>query len=268
MIDQYTRHLLRRRRSPNTIRLRLFYLQKFANWYGRDLLTAEHDDFDGYIFANEDWSENTQQTATASIRSFYNWAHREGLVELNPARDLPAIKVHRKRPRMASEPAILHALETESDTDRAMVLLGAECGLRVSEIAALHKDSRAGTWLHIIGKGDHLRTVHLSPELAELLSLIEVTTMRWGYYFPGMKPRSHVHPSTIWRHITAVLESNPHSLRRRAGTIVYRNSGHDIRLAQEFLGHRNSATTEAYLDVADEHLELAGNLTRIGGIAA
>lgn len=263
LILQYRQHMIRKRRSVNTIRLRLFYLEKFAAWYGRDLATAVHDDFEAYIFLNPDWSENTQQTATATLKSFYGWAHREGLLDQNPARDLAPIDVHRRPQAMASEAAIQHAIECDDISDRAMILLGAECGLRVTEIATLHLDNRDGAWLRIIGKGNHQRTLHMSPELCALLDEIERTRMRYGHYFPGKSGTSPIHPSTAWRHITAVLASNPHSLRRRAGTMVYRGSGHDIRLAQLFLGHASSTTTEIYLEIEEDDLAKAGDLTRI-----
>jgi site-specific recombinase XerD len=221
MIEQYVQHMIRRRRSPNTIRLRLFYLRKFKAWFGKNLAAAQHDDFESYIFADREWSENTQQTATASLRSFYGWAWREGLITQNPARDLPSIKVHRRTPRIASETAIRDAIQCDSLADRAMVMLGAECGLRVSEIANLNIKDRDGEWLHVIGKGNNMRTLHMTPELCEMLDTIEATTMRHGHYFPGRSGIYPMHPSTVWRHITVILKSNPHSLRRRAGTVVY-----------------------------------------------
>ena len=263
MIEGFTNHMLRRKRSPNTIRLRLFYLNKFWEWYGLDLAAAQHEDFAAYISANANWSQNTQQTATATLRAFYGWAHREGLIEKNPTRDLPSIDVHRRRPRMASEDAIAHAIECDDLSDRAMVLLGAECGLRVSEIASLSIYRRDGLWLHVIGKGNKQRSLQMSPELAQILDEIERTTMRHGWYFPGRSGIRPIHPSTAWRRITSILESNPHSLRRRAGTIVYKRSGNDIRLAQTFLGHSKSTTTEDYLDVRDDDLALASSLTRV-----
>ena len=262
MLNGYMQHMERKHRSPNTIRLRLFYLTKFAATV-QDVRTANHHDFENFIHHNLAWSQNTQQTATASLKSFYGWAAREGILQLNPTRDLPSINVQRRRPRIASEIAIHAALACPSDTDRAMVMLGAECGLRVQEIATLNLRSRETEWLHVIGKGNHQRTLHLSPELAELLDLIEASSMRHGWYFPGRSGLQPIHVTTAWRHITTILESNPHSLRRRAGTIVYRSSGNDIRLAQLFLGHSQSTTTELYLDVQDDQLIRAGAFARL-----
>lgn len=263
MLTAYKAQLVRRRRSEGTIRLRMFYLLKFAEWFGRDLSTAAHDDFEAYLYKNPKWTTNTQQSACASLKAFYGWAHREGLLTQNPTRDLAAIVVHRRRPRLASEEAIQHAILCDSITDRAMVMLGAECGLRIAEIATLHLRNRDGMWIHVIGKGNKQRSLALSPELAAILDEIETVTMRHGWYFPGRSGIRPIHPSTAWRHITAILESNPHSLRRRAGTIVYRRSGNDIRLAQQFLGHSSTNTTELYLDITDDALTIAAGHTRL-----
>lgn len=266
MIDQFQQYMIRRRRSPDTIRLRLFYIRKFSDWQHGDLEHATETDLENYLEYGRtirDWSENTQQSASTSLRVFYAWAAREGLIPTDPARDLPDIHPRRKRPRIASETAIANAVEHSSISDRAMVMLGAECGLRVSEIAHLHRDSRDGEWLHIVGKGNQLRTLHLTTELQDLLLTIERTTMCRGYYFPGRSRQGPIHSSTAWRHISTALSSNPHSLRRRAATVVYNRSGHDIRLAQVFLGHKRSSTTEVYLDVTDDDLILASTLTSL-----
>jgi integrase len=263
MIEAYTAHLHRKNRAAGTIRLRLFYIEKFASWFGRDLALADDPDMRHYLAANRDWLPSTRSSATATLKAFYGWAHREGLLTQNPARDLPNVIVPRRRQPIASEEAIKEAVQCDDISDRAMVLLGAECGMRVNEIATLHRDNRDGDWLHVIGKGGVQRDLHVSPELAELLDHIETTTMRHGWYFPGRSGFRPIHVSTAWRHIRAVLASNPHSLRRRAGTVVYRRSGNDIRLAQTFLGHARSTTTEGYLEVGDDDLMHAGALARI-----
>lgn len=263
MIPTFVRHMQRKGRAAGTIRLRLFYLQKFSEWLPRPLEEAQHDDFRAWLQDNPTWSPATAHSANATIRVFYRWAHAEGLIPTNPARELPEVRVPFRRQRIASEAAIADALTCDDISDRAMILLGAECGLRVGEIAALHLRNRDGEWLHVIGKGGNERTLHVSPELGQLLDEIAATRMRHGWYFPGRSGLSHMHLTTAWRHITAVLESNPHSLRRRAGTIVYRRSGNDIRLAQTFLGHSQVTTTELYLNVGDDDLIRAGDLTRV-----
>lgn len=259
MLDDYTRYLTRKRRAPRTIRLRVYWITRLMRKWPNPL-ACTIDDLEAFIDSRP-WSPATQQTIVLSFRSFYRWAHETGLIPANPTFELANIRVVRSPSRIASESAIATAIEEAPLLDKAMILLGAECGLRVHEITKLHRDDRHGEWLRIVGKGGVLREVWLSPELAALLDEIEATRMRWGYYFAG-KSGGHMHETTVWRHISRWLGSNPHSLRHRAGTKVWRTTG-DIRVAQQFLGHARPETTAIYLHVERDDLARAGQATRI-----
>lgn len=259
-MEAYRNALIRRRLSPNTVRLRLFYLHKFAAVH--DLTTATLEQMEDFVASNPAWSENTQQTIVASLRTYYKWAYKTGLISTNPAEDLLRVRVRRRPARIASDPAIRLGLENGTVEEKAMILLGAECGLRVSEIAKLHRSDRDGEWLTICGKGGVYRSVYVSPELLDLLEAIETTTIRHGNYFPG-RSGSAMHPSTVWRRISRLVNINPHALRHRAATTVYRGTGNDIRTTQEFLGHASSATTERYVHVERDDLLRAANASRM-----
>lgn len=262
MIQQYTASMVRRRLSPNTIRLRLFYVHKFLCSVP-DPLTVGLSDLEAFLDAYPDWSENTQQSVIASLKSFYGWAHRANLITTNPAIDLIPVKVHRRSSPIATDEAIRRALLRATIAEQAMILLGAECGLRVSEIARLDRNSRDGDWLTIIGKGGVTRSVYMSPELAVILTMIERTIRHGHYYFPGRSLGTHLHPSAVWRHIRNLVSINPHALRHRAGTVVYRNTGNDLRVTQEFLGHASSETTAIYVHVERDDLKRASAASRI-----
>lgn len=64
-------------------------------------------------------------------------------------------------------------------------------------------------------------------------------------------------PDSIAAAIRTAFDGNPHSLRHRAATAVYRGSGNDIRLAQEFLGHASPAMTARYVHVDERDLRTA-----------
>ncbi len=260
MLTEYTRALRRRRLSPQTIRLRTYWVERLAR--DHDLATVTLEQLEDYLYAG-DWSQNTQQTLVASIRSYFQWAQAAGTREDNPAAELLRIRIteHPNR-RIASDAAIRDGLTHATPPEEAMLRLGAECGLRVSEIAGLHRNDRDGEWLTFAGKGQKVRTVHIEPELAVALDWIESNTMRWDYYFPG-RSGGHAHLTTVWRHIRALVDINPHALRRRAGTVVYRGTGKDVRVAQSFLGHASIATTQDYLEVEREDLLVAGAAARL-----
>jgi integrase len=260
MLDDYTRHLRRRRLSPRTIHLRTYWIERLARTH--DLATVTLEQLEDYVYSG-DWSQNTQQTLVASLRSYFQWAQTVGVRDDNPTHDLLRIRItdHPTR-RIASDTAIRNGIRKATRPEEAMLRLGAECGLRVSEIAALHRNDRDGEWLTFTGKGAKVRTVHIEPELAECLDWIEQNSMRWGYYFPG-RSGGHAHLTTIWRHIRNLIDLNPHALRRRAGTTVYRGTGKDVRVAQSFLGHASIVTTQDYLEVEREDLLIAGAAARL-----
>jgi integrase len=261
LLHRYQESLERRHLAHTTIRLRMFHIVKLDR-ASSSLLDLMLPDLELYFSAHRTWSPNTKQSVTASIRSFYRWAHDDGLMTYNPAAELHVERVHQPTARIADEQQIIDGLERATPPEQAMILLGAECGLRVSEIAALHNRDRVGEWITIIGKGNVQRTVWVTPELQLILDQLEREYSRWGFYFPG-RSGGHVHPSMVWRHVRALTGANTHALRHRAGTQVYRNTGNDLRTAQVFLGHKRPETTAIYVHVQHDDLRRAGQGARV-----
>ncbi|MFT4281570.1 tyrosine-type recombinase/integrase [Microbacterium sp.] len=245
-----------RRQSTATVRLRDVYLRQLEQVV--DLTAATTTDLIAWV-NNPDWSPCTTNAAIATARAFYRWAHETGLIDTNPAAPLRRVSIPPKRPRVATAEHIDTGLATGNPTMQAIILLGAECGLRVHEIAKLHTDDRRGEWLDIIGKGGQQRTVHTSPELARLLDQLAPEP---GWYFPS--PRGgHIVPATIRNWMRRHVGTNPHSLRHRAGTTVYQRTGNNLRLTQVFLGHRDPGTTAIYVHINDDDLRAASAAARI-----
>jgi len=260
LIDEYLHYLERvRRASANTLRLRETYMRQLA----ADLDPAEATDAQlrAWIAARPDWSRETVNAVTSTFRSFYRWAFEVGRIATDPAARLPRLRVPQRVPRIATEEQIAAGLASADRRTRVATRLGAECGLRVHEMAKLATTDRRGEWLVIVGKGGYTRTVYVSPELADELDALEAEHGP-GYYFPS--PRGgHLTAEAIRQRIRRVLGTNPHSLRHRAGTTVYRGTGNDLRLAQVFLGHRNPQTTAVYVHVQRADLMAAGAAARI-----
>jgi len=259
MLPQYTAHLVLKESSPATIRLRIGYLRRLAET--ADLETATFDNLSAFVRSNPSWSKNTRRAIIATFRSFYRWAKASGMRNDDPSLSLPNISIPRAAARIASDGTVLRALNGATVQDRAILRLGAECGLRVSEIACAHSNNRDGRRLSVHGKGDRTRTVYMSPELCELLDSLEAGQGS-GYYFPG-RVAEHIHPVTVWEHVRTLTGYNTHALRHRAGTVAYRRTGNDIRLAQTLLGHASPTTTAIYVHVEDDDLIRAAEATRL-----
>lgn len=259
MFPEYVQHLTNLHRAPGTIRLRSGYVRHYLTRHQPEYATLES--LTRWVNSHG-WKPATIETAAASLRSFFTWAHNTGRLATNPAQYLHPPRSRRFQSRIATDPQIAAGLLKASRPEHAAwILLGAECGLRVHEIAKVHVDDIDGEWLTVLGKGHQLRTVWLSPRLRDLLTRLEPTA-RHGFLFPG-KSGQPVHPSTVWRAVRQLVNVNTHALRHRAGTTVYRQTGNDLRVAQEFLGHANPSTTARYVHVERDQLRAAGQAAQI-----
>jgi integrase/recombinase XerC len=261
IIGAYATHLSRRY-ATTTQRLRISYITRMSKEF--NLTEATTDTLWDFIDRHPAWSPNTRYAAVATMHSFYGWAYDNGHTSRNPAEPIHLPKIRNHPARLAKDAAILTAMEGASTGEQAMLLLAAECGLRVAEIAALSRPDRDGDWLRVNGKGGNLRTLYMSPELAHLMDRLEADVMRWGFYFPS--PRltgTHLTPNAVYKRVRALTGYNTHALRHRAGTTAYRNSGNDLRLVQQFLGHASPTTTAIYVHIDQHDLMRASEATRL-----
>lgn len=262
-MNAYELDLTRQRLGARTVEMRLYWAHRLIA-FGVDPKTVTTDGLHEYLEAHPDWSTGTLHVVISSLHSLFRWAQRTGRRADDPSAPITAPKEHRQRARIADDGAIVTALAEASIEDQAILLLGAEGGLRCSEIAGLRRSDRDGEWLDVLGKGRKLRPVHLSPECQELLDSIEATTMRCGFYFPSTVHEGRpLTANTVWRRVNQMTGYNTHALRHRAGTTVYRNSGHDLRLTQEFLGHASPTTTAIYVHIDRDDMRRASVASRM-----
>lgn len=260
IIDEYKLYVRNETTSPSTVRVRDHYIDRLTA--DLDVEIATEAQLETWL-RSHGWAPSSVNSALASIRHFYRWAERYGHIPDNPTRWLRRVRVPRKMGRIASDEAILGACMRSTVSTRIMILLGAECGLRRAEIAAVHRDDIEGEWLYVVGKGGHQRTVHLSPDMLELLKVHPEP----GWLFPGATG-SHMTPDAVYQRIRRALGTNPHSLRHRAGTTVFEGTGNNLRVAQEFLGHASPEMTARYVHVTRGDLQRASAAARLRPPAA
>lgn len=254
MLDQFRDYLTARRRSPETIRIRMTYLRQLAA--SCDLGSATLAELEAFIHAHGEWKPETINAAVTSIRVFYKWAHRRDLVAADPTEYLELVYVPKRVRTLADDETLKAVLPGLNDREEAIIRLGREAGLRRAEIASLHSSNREGNWLTVTGKGSRTRRLHITGALLAVLIRLE-TTQGEGFYFPG-RGIPHVRPEYVYRTVLRLTGTPTHALRRRAATSVYRKTGKDIRATQEFLGHSSPTITAIYVDVTDDTLMLAG----------
>lgn len=212
-------------------------------------------------FARQQWKPETRKAYRNTISSFFRWLHKSGRRSDDPSLDVPRVKKPHAHPRPCPDHYIAAAMEMATSSERLMIRLGAECGLRRGEIARVHSDDvvadSAGRSLIVRGKGDKQRIVPLPDDLAGIIMDAR------GYLFPG-RFGGHVEESYIGDHISRLLPDGyaAHTLRHRFATTAYAAT-HDLFVVAELLGHESVETTEHYVAMPDGRLREATAAVRL-----
>ena len=185
------------------------------------------------------------------MRGFFGWAYRTGRVTVDPAADLPAVRVPRSQARPVAETAV-RGICTTSDARIALAaVLAARMGLRRAEIAAASVEDITDGRLYVHGKGGHVRRVRVHPDAVPLLP-------KSGPLIPSLHTGGHVSPDRVGRMLSEALgdAGTAHQLRHRFATVAYRNT-RDLSSVQAVLGHRNLATTQRYIATDEDRQDAA-----------
>jgi integrase/recombinase XerD len=217
---------------------------------------------------------SSRARALAAVRAFYRFLLLEGRIGQDPTEYLEAPRGWKKLPRYLSGEEVERLL-AHPDTGTRMGLRDAlllallyDCGLRVSELAALRLEQLdLESWLiRVLGKGDKERFVPFGEE-ARAAILGYLTRSR------GLSPRadgnSHLFPGARGGHLTrqrawqivkshlvgagVVRSVSPHTLRHSFATHLLDN-GADLRAVQLLLGHADISTTQIYTHLSQERL--------------
>ncbi|MFO7581772.1 site-specific tyrosine recombinase XerD [Guyparkeria sp.] len=211
----------------------------------------------------------------SAIRRFYAWASREGLIDGNPAADLPAPRLPRALPNDMSE-AEVEALLLAPDTgtplglrDRAMLETLYATGLRVSELVGLtlSEISLSHGVARVSGKGGRERLVPIGDEAVDWLTTYlaqargQILDRRQSHAVFVTERGTPLTRQAFWYRIkhharAAGLRQlpSPHTLRHAFATHLL-NHGADLRALQMLLGHADLSTTQIYTHVATARLK-------------
>jgi len=158
--------------------------------------------------------------------------------------------------------------------DRAILEVLFSTGLRVSELVHLNiedlmiKKDSADLEVAVVGKGSKVRAVYFSDRAVKALR--EYLAKRYDLdpalfinYKPGIAKTGANRRLSV-KSVEEIVKkyvkiaglpvnATPHTLRHSFATDLL-NNGVDLRLVQEFLGHKNIATTQIYTHVTNKQL--------------
>jgi integrase/recombinase XerD len=204
------------------------------------------------------WARSTRANYHGAIRAWCKWLILTGRRSDDPTTIATTPKVKKGRPRPVADAHLAMLLETRMyRRTRAMILLAAYAGLRVSEIAAIKGDDvdTVINTITVTGKGDKQRQIPLHPILKDLAAAMP----RRGWSFPtyvGNTKHLSGGPmlgNSVSSSISNVMDragipGTPHALRHWFGTAL-REAGVDSLVIKELMGHESLATTAIYVDV-------------------
>ena len=270
LLERFRDHLAQERRlSVNTVRA-----------YGRDLLQYDRylvgqgcrsagavapADIERYVAAGG-WAAATVARKIAALRSFHEFLRRRGLAGDNPA--LPVRPPRRSRPlpdvlSVEQVEALLRVPRGDSPQaarDRALLETAYATGLRASELVglALEEVDLEEDQVRCTGKRQRERIVPFGkqahdalvrylegsrPRFARARAERTVFLTRLGRPFTRAGYwkllRNHALAAGIGQPVS------PHTLRHSCATHLL-EGGCDLRVVQEFLGHRSIETTQIY----------------------
>jgi integrase/recombinase XerC len=214
--------------------------------------------------------------ALSSIRGFYKWLIRFGYREDDPTSNLRNLKAPKTLPAFLWEGEMASFADLPDTAgilwplrDKALILAMYSAGLRISDLGALKLSdlSQDFAGAKVLGKGDKERYVFFSDEGRDALlsyfparnakikaesptdnlfinkkgKALSISGIRWiiGKYSERSGLQKNIHP---------------HALRHSFATHLV-NSGCDVRVVQELLGHASLSTTQRYAHVNTERLK-------------
>lgn len=206
--------------------------------------------------------------AIVTVRGLHRFARREGLVDVDVAREVTPPPPPRRLPKAISVDAVTRLLDAAGrpDTplalrDRALLEVLYGTGARISEAVGLSLDAvdLTGRTVQLAGKGGKQRRVPLGSFAA---AAVEAYLIRSRPVLAAAGPGTRMmflnarggplSRQSAWAVLRAAAERaglpgdlSPHTLRHSFATHLM-EGGADVRVVQELLGHASVTTTQIY----------------------
>lgn len=210
----------------------------------------------------------------ASIRSFYQFLHKNKLIDNDPTLDLESPKVEKKLPQILStqEVELLldqpKCLDLKGIRDKAMLELLYATGIRVSELISLNmNDINLDLGFIRCNKGTRERTIPIGS--ISIAAVTEYLDKSRNFLIQDSQEESlfvningkRLTRQGFWKIIKHYKNQaninkdiTPHTLRHSFAAHLLEN-GADLRSIQEMLGHSDISSTQIYAQIAKNKIK-------------
>ncbi len=255
--------------TPHTVRSYLSDLEQFADYLG-DIPPGQidHQTLRGFLAHLMQGKVNKSSIVRklSSIRSFFKYLNREGILKTNAARLVSTPRRDKRLPSVLTPDDTQRLLEAPWRTtgeDEEIVLRNSavletlySTGIRASELAGINRDdlSRSERLLRIRGKGRKERIVPIGRTALNAVDAYlerekrctDTTAVFTGPSGKRLTVRTVQRILEKYRKKMGLQKkASPHTLRHSFATHLL-ESGADLRAIQELLGHASLSTTQRY----------------------
>ena len=236
-------------------------------------------EFLAYLYG-QNYTKSTTARKLATLRSFYKFLIRRGMVSVHPLSTIRTPKQDKRLPKCLDLDQVQKLLDSPGDgdilcaRDKAMLEVLYSSGIRVSELVELEMqdlDLVEGV-LRVRGKGRKDRLTPIGSQAIKAMQrYFEMRSMEprcQGSYAARVFLNKHGEPlstRSVRRKLDKYLVSagldpgiSPHTLRHSFATHLL-NNGADLRSVQELLGHQSLSTTQVYTHLTTARMAQAYN---------
>jgi len=198
----------------------------------------------------------------ASLRTFYKWLRKEGVVDHSPMTKVIGPKSEKHLPVFAKESELslpnMEHLFTEDfsgQRDALMLELFYQTGMRLSELIGLKIYDVQGNQVKVLGKRNKERIIPISDGLVKQIELYVIARKDVAQNNDSLlvlNSGNKLYPTFAYRKInyylgevTSLDKKSPHILRHTFATHML-NRGTGLETLKDLLGHANLAATQVY----------------------
>ncbi len=244
----------------------------FCNYLNKDLIIISEDDIMKYLkYLNDNkFKRATISRKISTLKSFYKFSNKKKIMGSNPTEYILYPKKERKLPNYIEynelEFLLKESLETKNNLrDNLIIELLYATGIRVSELVniKINDIDFNSNSIKVLGKGSKERIVYFGDyaktAIEKYLNSNNYIKYNSNWLLPSIKGENLTTRSIemtidkIMKNVSIKSKVSPHTLRHTFATHML-NSGCDIRVVQELLGHENLTTTEVYTHITNEEL--------------
>lgn len=211
----------------------------------------------------------------SSLRSFFKYYLKRGVIEQMPTANLIAPKVSKRLPVFVKESetrALLNSLDSSTEdwkslNGRMLITLFYGTGMRLSELINLKERQLdlGRSQIKVLGKGNKERIIPVSPELVSDIRMYQqlkkkefdnkeevlLVTEKGKKLYPKY---AYLLVRTYLGQAGTLDKKSPHVLRHTFATHLM-NNGADLNAVKELLGHASLAATQVYTHNTIEKLK-------------